>query len=534
MATSVSYYGITWTFDGDYTVGSFVTGEPYVVAPSGVGITNIDPAPYVGVDGYAHNGSMVNPVPETNQGWDGAMTGGALPSHTYSAAKNVALSFPIALNAGDSLVSCISRPYSTVTRDHVDVYCCLIVLATAPAAGTFRPNPFGTDRTLRNWSSVDKSMFLELTPVSGTPTQSDLLTNSLVALPWIEWSYIWYNNQFMGNQNTGNITGYGREVMEMFGKVALWLNTANDAAVKEPVFQRFLQWGLDIYGYCAVRQNAGTAPFYHDGGHRHGRKIACLMTGLMFNDAAILAVAQNPDIFQEDLQNFVVVQSDVGRVMTAPRETYLQEDIGRGEWGVRHRFEPAGDDRRWPDDGNGSTNGYTFPGYPTVFGEGGSGYRYSSHPQSTAAYLAIHIMGLRSDWNHEGFFKSVEFHTQILGKGTAFATAMWDTYKTTFDAPKVVVPTSSHPTGIQHEGPISVSLDTITIGASIYYTTDGSDPTSSGTRTLYAGPIAINVDTQLKAVGTKEGSDDSVVATWDYDLILTGHPAAPTNLRKAG
>ncbi len=42
-ATSVSQFGITWTFDADYPVGQYVNGDYYVVAPSGVRITSISP-----------------------------------------------------------------------------------------------------------------------------------------------------------------------------------------------------------------------------------------------------------------------------------------------------------------------------------------------------------------------------------------------------------------------------------------------------------------------------------------------------------
>ena len=52
--TSVSHNGITWTFDGDYQVGRFVLGDPWVVGP--VTIVSVTPA----WDGE-RNGSMVDP-----------------------------------------------------------------------------------------------------------------------------------------------------------------------------------------------------------------------------------------------------------------------------------------------------------------------------------------------------------------------------------------------------------------------------------------------------------------------------------------
>ena len=45
MATSVTQFGITWTFDADHTIGQYTNGDYYVVAPSGLSITAISPAP---------------------------------------------------------------------------------------------------------------------------------------------------------------------------------------------------------------------------------------------------------------------------------------------------------------------------------------------------------------------------------------------------------------------------------------------------------------------------------------------------------
>lgn len=56
-------------------------------------------------------------------------------------------------------------------------------------------------------------------------------------------------------------------------------------------------------------------------------------------------------------------------------------------------------------------------------------------------------------------------------------------------------------------------------GASIYYTVDGSDPTTSST--LYSGAISITSDTTLKAIQTKTGWNDSFVHTWRYVALPT-------------
>lgn len=62
----------------------------------------------------------------------------------------------------------------------------------------------------------------------------------------------------------------------------------------------------------------------------------------------------------------------------------------------------------------------------------------------------------------------------------------------------------------------SVSISTLTGGATIYYTTDGSTPTT--TSTIYTGPIAVGVNQTLKAIATAPNFLQSAVATASYTI----------------
>jgi sugar lactone lactonase YvrE len=72
-----------------------------------------------------------------------------------------------------------------------------------------------------------------------------------------------------------------------------------------------------------------------------------------------------------------------------------------------------------------------------------------------------------------------------------------------------------------------------TAGAVIYYTTDGTTPTSAST--VYGGPIVISTTTILKAIASAPGSAQSAVATATYTIplgtaaaTLTLTPSTPT------
>ena len=70
----------------------------------------------------------------------------------------------------------------------------------------------------------------------------------------------------------------------------------------------------------------------------------------------------------------------------------------------------------------------------------------------------------------------------------------------------------------------TVTLASTTSGASIYYTTDGSAPTSSST--LYAGALTVSSSETLKAIAVKSGWTSSSVTSATY-TISSATPAKP-------
>ena len=72
--------------------------------------------------------------------------------------------------------------------------------------------------------------------------------------------------------------------------------------------------------------------------------------------------------------------------------------------------------------------------------------------------------------------------------------------------------------------PQNIAISTETAGSSIYYTIDGSEPTTSST--LYVNPVFIAAPTVLKFIATKAGLSSATVSR-DYMVIVSLHDYQP-------
>ena len=82
----------------------------------------------------------------------------------------------------------------------------------------------------------------------------------------------------------------------------------------------------------------------------------------------------------------------------------------------------------------------------------------------------------------------------------------------------IVATPTANPAGGTYTSAQSVSLSSTTTGAAIYYTTNGTAPTTSST--LYSTAISINTTTILKAFAVKDDMDDSDILTATYTINL--------------
>ena len=95
----------------------------------------------------------------------------------------------------------------------------------------------------------------------------------------------------------------------------------------------------------------------------------------------------------------------------------------------------------------------------------------------------------------------------------------------TEDLPKVATPDFNIPGG-DYTSLQRISISCATAGATIHYTTDGSDPTFSSR--VYSGYIDLYSNTTLKAKAFKSGWASSDIASATYSIVILENVANPT------
>lgn len=517
-ATSVTRHEITWTFNGDYNTGVFANGDPWVqekTLGAGVTIINIDPQPGSGPGG-ATNGSTINPDgnPWSKQGYDQR-------GNMYDANRNVTLGgFPFTVQAGDSLVSSISYNTSNTSQQRPvisDASVLTIVAANdTPATGDFRPPYAGTYKPRWNVSDIDWSRLPSLPPpASGA---------SSIAGHYDNIDRLWLINALDATGRDihprNHMPEYGRDFSILLGHAMLRTMLDDPQNEKEQLVFEMIQKGIDIYG-CT---NDGLE-YYANGGLNCGMKMPLIYAGYLLNAPEILDFGDKEKhfIFQEDQQTFYVTQSDVDEcpkathTSGAQRDCYTSSMIGTPEWGFNHYGAKNQDGSNW-----------------------GVIYRNVAGPGMVGHYVAAKVMGVEDIWNWPAFFDYFERYMGIEGDNVAgFARGMWLEYGDLggggYVETQVRTPVISPNGGnfIDSDG-FDVTLSSVTAGAEIYYTTDGSTPTTASE--LYSGPFFIADDTTIKAIGFADGLESSSIgqANFTFTFSPPDTQAAPPSISPNG
>ncbi len=239
---SITQYGITMTFDDNYTVGQFVMGDYYVVDP-GSGVTVLSATP--GWTGSLH-GSMKNPVSGAGQGF---------VDHGYDFDPTLRIDYPVSLVSKDSLVASVSQTTTGVpawdgsndgTNDWTEDVLILSVVSEAPSPGTFRPAPTDRSQALYNTSQI-KTEYLanKSTSEMTLPVHAGFTTTSYfergVARPWIMFGDDFQARTIHPKQNMNDYHG---EIGPFLSELEIMLMSD---LITAPMLHGYLQIVIDTY-----------------------------------------------------------------------------------------------------------------------------------------------------------------------------------------------------------------------------------------------------------------------------------------------
>lgn len=403
MQSSVSQYGITWTFDAPRPVGRFVTGDWWVVGP--VTIVSVDPAPTAD-----RHGSMLDPVgPQDYDSRAGRHEGG------------LKVQFPLEIAPTHSLVSSISHPEQPecdqggndgwltydgdCQRGPIATQAILTVVAEPQPADAFRPPYAGADKPIHRAADLCWGALPKLAPPADPPDPAGLLRH--VERPWVDHLETW---EIQHGCATLNMFCYGREVGNIVATLAAYVIL--DTPDQQELARRLVQLGIDNYG---VLQAGGN--WQANGGHSNGRKFPVVFAGALLGDAAM--ASPGADIGNEDPMTYFGAEGTAlwGRDCN---DCYFEAGCayeGECQNGAKDCRDPAGLVDGCDDYRNCCTSA-------TWVGEA----------------LAIHAMNLTAAWAHDPFFAYVDRWVagDVPGGGAAsnaFVSEVWTLYR---DVPPAV------------------------------------------------------------------------------------------------
>ncbi len=388
QATSVTQYGITWTFDKSYTVGKFITGDYWVVGP--VKIISVDPAPAPSVappngtfksrygvtalidDPRMRNGSMIVLKPDPNQGYD---------SRAKNYQPDLSVTFPCTLDVNRSIISTISNetfPVTVLVSDllwrgekqsavALKAAAILTCLDKEPPADAFRPPYTGTDKPIYEAKNIQWDLLPKLAAPPGATVPSWEQYEKYMERPWLDNIDSWMYQFTMPSDNQPI---YGREWGRVTGIASLMLDLDVPQQQKEKLTYEMIQLGIDLQGQAKNGRN-----WKGDGGHWTGRKWPILFAGLMLGDKDLQTVPPET-IFAEDQQTYYghgfLGQTALFQIVfhTVPLPPYQEKD-------------PA----TWDHDDQKSET-----------------YRITDSAAWSEEALAALLMKTKHLWNHDAFF----------------------------------------------------------------------------------------------------------------------------------
>jgi len=163
-----------------------------------------------------------------------------------------------------------------------------------------------------------------------------------------------------------------------------------------------------------------------------------------------------------------------------------------------------------PTDTCGQPGVYGTLGSPAVQNIPGSREGTSSWTDSSGHFWLFGGIGVDANGSHVGFLNDVWEYQPSL---------------TTITTPTVATP-AFNPPGGNYSSTQSVTISDATAGATIYYTIDGTTPTTSSA--VYSSAITVSSTETLEAIATATGYSTSAVATAAYEVQVIATTTTPT------
>jgi hypothetical protein len=388
--TSITQYGITWTFSTKVQTGQFVTGDYYVVGPCT--ITSITPAP-----GGGRNGSELNPpLNDSKSGYDSREEGSRYDSRLCA-------TLPISMQPGDALISTISvsaEEYGNIPKwlrrsdksiCPVKSACVLTCVEKALPADAFRPSY--CDRTQKIYYA--NNLKRELLPSLPYGRETFDTDQGSLTIKEFEDHFIrvWLDLVFFHfDAPVEYQPQYGREHGRAMGLAGLILMTDISASKKEKLLIGMVQNGIDLWGIA----KAGFKGWPGWGGHGSGRKWPIIFAGMMLGDSEMSqpTVTLPNLLFGEDMQTKYDNGWTGANVVYAGHRGVDNNgnDVDQTPgWGKYEQYQP----KDWPIDP-------AEPGMNEMY------RRCCTSHAWVGMMLAVKIMHAEKNWNHDAFFDYVD------------------------------------------------------------------------------------------------------------------------------
>jgi hypothetical protein len=287
VGSSVSQYGITWTFSSQHPIGQFANGDWWVQGP--VTITDITPTYDSGTN---QNGWMVNPSTTSGHGFDGE-------AQDFKASLVPALPFEAA--GGQSIVKAVSIPGGCNGKTCLQRAAVLTVVDSVPpsnGATSFRPPYYGTNKPLLSTDDMDANlgMLPRLPSTAAVDANLPSLSAALDNVNKVQLGHIpgWTGDEIHPIDNFGGLADpYGPDVSNINADSFLRMlivRPGDSETERRQLAIALTQYGIDVYA-----ERAAGVMWSAEGGINLGFKLPLAFAGLILNNRDIKeVVADSP------------------------------------------------------------------------------------------------------------------------------------------------------------------------------------------------------------------------------------------------